>query len=69
LNYPEKPYPDWLKALNLPTLKYRRYDGDMIELFKVIKGIYDPTCVPHLDFVELLEDLIRTRDNNITVII
>ena len=41
-------------------LKYRRYCGDMIELFKIIKGIYDSTCVPHVDFVELSKDLIRT---------
>ena len=37
-----------LKSLNLPTLKYRRHRGDMIELFQIIKGIYyDPSCVPH----------------------
>jgi len=24
-------------ALNLPTLKYRRYRGDMTELFKIVK--------------------------------
>jgi len=29
-------------------LKYRRYRGDMIEVFKIIKGIY----VPHLDLVK-----------------
>jgi len=33
-----KPY----MALNLPTLKYRRCRGDVIELFKIVKGIYDP---------------------------
>jgi len=33
----------------------------MVELFKIIKGIYDSTCVPHVDFMELPEDLIRTR--------
>ena len=44
-----------------PTIKYRRYRGDMIELFNLIKGIYDPTCVPYLDFVEISEDTIRTR--------
>ena len=46
-----KPYKDRLMALNLPTLKYRRYRGDMIELFKIVKGIYDHACIPH--FVEL----------------
>jgi len=40
-----KPYSDRLKNLNLPTLKYRYYSGDMIELFQIIKGMYDPTCV------------------------
>jgi len=34
-----KSYSDRLKNLNLPTLKYRHYRGDMIELFKIIKGI------------------------------
>jgi len=35
----------------------------MIELFKIIKGMYDPTCVPDLEFTELSEDSIRTRGN------
>ena len=35
----KKPYDERLRILNLPTLKYRRYRGDMIELFKMIKGI------------------------------
>jgi len=33
------PYREQLKSLNLPTLKYRRYRGDMIKLFKKIKII------------------------------
>jgi len=37
----EKPYGERLRILNLPTHKYRRYRGDIIELFKMIKGIYD----------------------------
>jgi len=40
-------------SLNLHTLKYRRHNGDTIELFKVIKGIYDPMCVPHFDLIQL----------------
>ena len=39
-----KSYIERLKILNLPTLKYRRYRGDIIELFKILKGIYDPSC-------------------------
>jgi len=30
---------------------------------QIIKGIYHPTCVPHVDFMELSENLIRTRCN------
>ena len=52
LELSNKPYRERLKILHLPTLKYRRYRGDMIELFKIIKGIYDSTCVPHVDFVD-----------------
>ena len=40
-----KPYRERLKILNLPTLKYRRYRVDMIELFSGIKGIYHSICV------------------------
>jgi len=54
-------YTDRLKALNLPTLKYRRHRGDMIELCKIIKGIYDYTSLPHFDIIKLSEDSIRTR--------
>ena len=57
----KKPYDERLRILNLPTLKYRRYRGDMIELFKMIKGIYNPMCIPCVEFRELSEDLIRTR--------
>ena len=46
-------YPDRLRVLNLPTLKYRRIRGDMIELFKLYKGYYniDVTffCKPKID--------------------
>ena len=38
----------------------------MIELFKIIKGIYDPTCVPHVYFLELLDNLIRTIEVTIS---
>jgi len=32
----------------------------MIEVFKIIKWIYDPTCVPDLDLVKFSDDIIRT---------
>jgi len=35
----------------------------MIELFKIVKSIYDHACIPHFDFVELSKDLNRTKGN------
>ena len=39
-------YPERLKYLKLPTMAYRRARGDMIEVYKIIKEIYDSktTC-------------------------
>ena len=34
-------YEDRLRELKLPTLCYRRYRGDMIEIFKITHGFYD----------------------------
>jgi hypothetical protein len=34
-------YQDRLKVLGLPTLAYRRYRGDMIEMYKITHGLYD----------------------------
>ena len=34
-------YKERLKLLKLPTLEYRRYRGDMIELYKMTHGLYD----------------------------
>jgi len=66
----KKSYSDRLKTLKLPTLKYRRYRGDMLELFKIIKGrpIYDPACVTHLDFMKLTDNSIRTRGNKFKLV-
>ena len=33
-------YTDRLKKLKMPTRKYRRLRGDMIETFKIVNGIY-----------------------------
>jgi len=37
---------DRLIYLNLPTLKYRRLRGDMIEVFKIAHNIYDTPDLP-----------------------
>ena len=36
------------KVLGIPTLKYRRCGGDMIETFKILHGIYDTAVAPVL---------------------
>ena len=54
LNYCER-----LKRCGLPTLKYRRIRGDMIETYKIMSGVYDINVSPIL---ELNLDR-RTRGN------
>jgi len=39
-----------LVHLKLPTLKYRRLQGDMIKVFEIFHNIYDATVSPHLPF-------------------
>ena len=34
-------YPERLKYLRLPTMAYCRARGDMIEVYKIVKEIYD----------------------------
>jgi len=36
--------------LKLPTLKYRRLHGDMIEVFKITHNLYDPNVPPELRY-------------------
>ena len=40
----------------------------MIKLFKIIKGIDDPACVPHFEYTELTDNLIRTRSNKFKLV-
>ena len=42
LGFKDLSYEARLRAMRLPTLAYRRYRGDMIEVFKVTHSIYDP---------------------------
>ena len=41
-------YKERLKKLKLPTLVYRRLRGDMIEVYKILHGIYDMKVSPCL---------------------
>ena len=45
-------------ALKLPSLYYRRMRGDLIEVFKIVHGIYDPITTKSL--------LTRVSDSSIT---
>jgi hypothetical protein len=42
-------YSERLKCCGLPTLKYRRIRGDMIETYKILTGKYDNEVIPKLE--------------------
>ena len=54
-----KPYQERLKILKLPTLKFRRLIGDMIETYKMLAGVYDNLVTPS---IPILSES-RTRGN------
>ena len=43
-------YKERLRLLNIPTLKFRRHRGDMIEVFKIVHDIYDKGTTVKLSF-------------------
>ena len=53
-----KSYCKRLRALNLPTLSYRRIRGDMIEIYKIIKEIYDSNATK---FIKLWKDMAQRQ--------
>ena len=55
-----KPYKDRLRYLNLPTLKYRRLRGDMLETYKILNDVYDSEAAPLLE----LSSARMTRGND-----
>ena len=56
-------YPERLKALKLPTLQYRRYRGDMIEMWKLTHNKYDKDVID--DLLEL--QVSRSRGHQFNV--
>ena len=48
----DKPYPERLKILKLPTLTYRRLRGDMVTVYKIMNNIYHEECCPKLPTIE-----------------
>jgi len=57
-------YSDRLRFLDMPTLKYRRARGDMIEVYKILHGFYDVDVVPIL----LRNYDTRTRGNDLKLL-
>ena len=52
-----------LRSVGLPTLAYRRYRGDMIEMFKLTHGLYDTQVVE--DFLDLKPSRARGHKYNV----
>jgi len=48
------PYSQRLERLKLPTLKYRRITGDMIQIYKILTGKYDKDLCIEFKFVSYL---------------
>ena len=44
------PYMERLKVLKLPTVKYRRLHGDMIEVFKLVHNYYNLQAAVKMNF-------------------
>ena len=53
-------YAERLRKLKLPTLSYRRIRGDMIEVFKIIKGFYDKEAC---SCIKMWKDVAPRRGN------
>jgi hypothetical protein len=58
LNYEER-----LRKFKLPTLGYRRVRGDMIEMYKIIKGKYDKDVITLVKTAEESEVRHSTKTN------
>ena len=50
--------------MKLPTLKYRRMTGDMIEVFKILHNYYDSEVAPKLT----LNNVSVTRGNSLKLL-
>ena len=54
--YQEMDYEERLRSLQLPSLEYRRHRGDLIEMFKITHGMYDPVTTRSLFSLNLMEN-------------
>ena len=48
-------YQERLRALDLPTLKYRRLRGDMIELYKIITDKQDSQVAIKFNVITIIQ--------------
>ena len=60
----DKSYEERLRILYLPTLKFRRIRGDMIETYKIITGKYDALITPQFP----ISSESVTRGNSLKII-
>ena len=58
------PYSERLKALNLPTLAYRRFRGDMIQTYKILNGKED---IEYTRFFEFNNQATRSNGQKLEV--
>ena len=54
--------------LNLPSLEFRRFRGDLIEMFKICNGIYDPSTTNSLFQFTDPHNITRTNGLKVTKI-
>ena len=63
----KKNYHERLRFLKLPSLEYRRLRGDMIEVYKILHGIYDPKTTDKL-LTRMPENSITRKANNLNLV-
>ena len=63
----DKSYHERLEILKLPSLEFRRLRGDMIEVFKIVHGVYDTKTTEKL-LTRMPEDSTTRKSNNLTLL-
>jgi len=58
----------WPYAVNQDRQFLAHVSNRVLYCTTILKGIYDTSCVPQFDLVQLSEDNIRTRGNNYKLI-
>jgi hypothetical protein len=61
-------YEERLRKLELPTLSYRRLRGDMIEVYQIIQGHYDPEASTIIKLMNDTKQRFSTRTNSRKVV-